>query len=658
MACPDGCQDRLDPAAFHAVHTGMRFLKTSLFVTFILSLAAPLLAETHSYSSETAMSRDAAAQEFMDRFMEEQGAEAHIPGALVAIVRNGKLVLLKGYGDAHLRDGKRVHPESTYFRVGSISKTFVALGILQLLEQDKVRLDQDVAEILPELGVRLEYPVTIRQLVTHTAGFDERLIGLGASPEEDLPPLKRIVEEHYPGQIARPGSYYNYSNYGFMVLAAVLEEVSGQDFLSFQKSQVLKELGIQANFSSLEIDSDKISASYIMGPDEQRMEMAPMRLRYFPVGSLYATGRDMADYLVALSNGFPDRRVLSEQGYANLIANHFRPAEGIPGSAFSFYERDLRGLRMLEHGGDWEAFSSLISFSPERRTGIFFSSNGSTDPLIREKLMVAFADYLELKQPDLPSAKKSELSLDSYAGSYRYARYEHNGLLKVGGLPMQVDVKVEGDTLMASFPAEFREPIRLRPVGGHVFQSDDPPVKIAFDVEDGEARGISGTYLVPFYLERISPMEGMQVVVPLTAFAVIMMLGCLFAPVARKLYIRFTGNEPPELEPEAQEEEQKIFRLMVATAWAHVLFLLGAQIHMGVLQQQIVEGIPGSLEALFYLPYGLLLLTIFLAIRIPRVWNAFSWGAGLKLFYTLVAAAGIVFFQLLWYWNLLAPIRD
>ena len=97
---------------------------------------------------------------------------------------------------------------------------------------------------------------------------------------------------------------------------------------------------------------------------------------------------------------------------------------------------------------------------------------------------------------------------------------------------------------------------------------------------------------------------------------------------------------------------------MVATAWAHVLFLLGAQIHMGVLQQQIVEGIPGSLEALFYLPYGLLLLTIFLAIRIPRVWNAFSWGAGLKLFYTLVAAAGIVFFQLLWYWNLLAPIRD
>ncbi|HBS05851.1 MAG TPA: hypothetical protein DEA96_12850 [Leptospiraceae bacterium] len=626
--------------------------KVSLFLPVILVLSV-----VSSAWAQTAVNESPAAEKFMDEFIKGAASEANVPGAMVAIVRNGRLVLLKGYGDAHLRDGKKVDPESTYFRVGSISKTFVALGILQLIQENKIQLDQNVSEILPDLASGFKYPVTIRQLVTHTAGFDERLIGLGASPDEALPPVSQIVIDQYPGQIAEPGSYYNYSNYGFLVLAAILEVKSGQSFMDYQNEHVLAPLGLKATFSPEDLDQERISASYVMGPDGQRVEMAPMRLRYFPVGSLYATGQDMARYLTSLINGFNDNGALSDDSYGILVQNLYRPAPELPGSAFSFYERDLRGLRMLEHGGDWEAFSSLISFSPEDRSGIFFSSNGSTDPLLREKLMQSFADYLGLKKPAQAPTQKPGLELDAYAGSYRYARYEHDGLLKVGGLPMQVDVEVDGDGLNASFPADFRQPIALRPVGEHIFQSQDPELKIVFAVEDGKAVGISGTYMVPFYLERISPLEGMQTVVPLTAFAVIMMLGCLFAPVARKLYIRFTGNEPPELEPDAQEEERKIFRLMVATAWAHVLFLLGTQIHMAILQQQIVEGVPRSLEAILYLPYGLLLLTVLLAIRIPRVWNAFSWGTGLKIFYTLVATAGVIFFQLLWYWNLLAPVR-
>lgn len=633
------------------------WLLSTLFLTTTFHPNLSLLAETEDYSGVTEVNRSPEAERFMDRFMAESAREAKVPGAIVAIVQNGEIILLKGYGDARLADGKKVDPATTIFRVGSISKTFVGLGILQMIQKGELNLDQDVGEILPELAVKFEHPVTIRNLVTHTAGFDEKLIGLGAAPEEKLPPLKDIVTEQYPGQIAIPGTYYNYSNYGYLVLAAVLEVVSQQPFASYQNEKVLGPLGMEAAFLPEEIDQDSLSASYFTGMDDQRVEMQPMRLRYFPVGSVYGTGQDMARYLQALTNGFSRSAIIDSASFSLLTENQFRPNPELNGTAFTFYERDLRGLRMLEHGGDWEAFSSLISFSPENKTGIFFSTNGSADPMLREELMQSFADFLGLESDAEISVTQPELPLENYTGSYRYARYEHFGLLKVAGLPMQVDVSVEQDHLLATFPAEFREPIKLLPVGGHVFASSDPVVKIAFRIVDGKSVGVSGTYLIPFYLERISPLEGMQTVVPLTAFAVLSMLACLFLPVARKVYAKFSRKEAPDLSQEAEAEERKAFRLLIATAWAHVLFLLGTQIHMGVLQQQIVEGVPRSLEALLYLPYGLLLLTILLAIRIPKVWNAYSWGAGTRMFYTLVAAAGVAFFQLLWYWNLIAPVR-
>jgi len=662
-----GCQDGLDPSARPHVPTGMRtnrrltLLPASLFSTlgFLTSLILPSLslqAEGEPYPGVVSTGKGSGAEAFMDEFMATTAREASVPGALVAIVKDGRLVLLKGYGDAHLKEGQPVDPQRSYFRVGSISKTFVGLGILREIQKGQLSLDQNVGEILPELAVQFDHPVTLKQLITHTAGFDERLIGLGAPEGESLETLPDMASKQYPGQIAPPGTYYNYSNYGYLVLAAVLEKSSGQSFFDYQR-ELLGVLGMDASFDRGSLDTDRIALSYAKGPDGTRMEMPYMRLRYYPAGSLYATGEAMSRYLLALATGFSGSDAISTDSYTLLVGNLYSPEPSLSGSAFTFYERNLRGLRMVEHAGDWEAFSSLLSFSPDRKTGIFFSTNGSSDPLLREKLMQAFADFLAIEKPVLPEPVEPALSLENYAGSYRYARYEHDGMLKIGGLPMQVDIAPSGGDLVATFPAGFSEPVILRPVEPHLFQSADPPVKVYFHVEDDRIQGVSGTYMVPFYLERISPLEGMQTVVPLTAFAVLTMLACLFLPVARTLFIRFTNAELPDLEPEAEEEERKAFRLLIAAAWAHVLFLLGTQLHMGILQQHIVEGVPRSLEALLYLPYGLLLLTVILAARIPRVWNAFSWGPGLKLFYTIVCIAGVVFFQLLWYWNLLAPVR-
>lgn len=632
-----------------------------LLVWFIpvLSSESALKAETTPYGSTTALSTDPEAERMLDEFMKGPGAEARVPGAVVAVVRNGQLVLLKGYGDANLEKGRAVDPERTFFRIGSISKTFVALAALQLMEEGKFSLETNVAEILPELGVKFEYPVKIQHLVTHTAGFDDRLIGLGAAPDERLPSLDRIVLDQYPGQIAPPGEFYNYSNYGLMVLAAVVEKTSNMEFGVYQRQRVFDPLGMEeTSFFRTDLDEERVASSYSTPAEGPRMAIPPIRLRYFPAGSVFSTGAEMGAYLQTLVNGFAQNQVLSARSFETLKANHYRPTEGMNGSAFVFYERRLRGERFLEHSGDWEAFGSILSFSPERRSGIFFSMNGSGDIWLRDKLMARFADYLGMPEPDRPSVVEPSMDLAHYEGSYRYARYEHFGMLKVGGLPFQVDISVEGNSLQASFPAGLSEPMLLQPIGEHLFMEMDSGRKVLFDVEDGEVEGLSSEFLVPLYLERISFWEGLQWLGGLMAFSVLAFLSCLFLPVARKLFFRFRDEEPPVPDEPAASEERRTFRLLVASAWAHVLFLVGTQLHMGALQEQILEGVPGSLMALLYLPYGLIALVILLALRIPKIWNAYSWGGGLKTYYTLVVLAGVIFFQVLWYLNLVAPVRS
>ncbi|MCB1168831.1 MAG: beta-lactamase family protein [Leptospiraceae bacterium] len=644
-------------ALFYALKfsTILRALTVISSVLFVSALGAQEL----SYQTKVSQGKGSAAEAFMDEFMQGPAHEAGVPGALVAIVQNGRLVLLKGYGDANLDSGQAVDPETTYFRVGSISKTFVALAALQLIEEGKLSLDQNIAEILPELGARLQYPITVRHLVTHTAGFDERLVGLGAAPEEQLPPLAQMVLDQYPGQIARPGDYYNYSNYGIMVLAAIVEVKSEEDLAAHVRRHVFERMGMtDSSYLLGDIPSSELAQSFARGPDGKKIEIPTMRLRYFPVGSVFATGSDMSRYLLALIQG-PPALPISGESYALMQRNLYTPAPGLSGSAFVFYERNAGEVRFLEHSGDWEAFSSIIAFSPEQGSGIFFSVNGGSSPLLREKLMQGFEDYLGI-QKELPEEKPAARPLEDYTGHYRYARYEHLGPLKSAGLPMQVDISVKGDHLLATFPAELSEPIELYPVGKNSFQSKDPELRVAFRVQEDEVVGISGTFMVPFYLERIGTTESMQWFLTLIGFFSVMFLTCLFLPVARKVLLKLQGKENPDEEDgddALRDDQRKSFRLLVATAWAHVLFLLGTQIHMIATQQQIIEAVPSSLKALLYLPYGLLLLVIVLGIRIPRVWLQYSWGNALKTYYTLFVLAGVVFFQVIWYWNIISPVR-
>ena len=137
---------------------------------------------------------------WLDEFMTEQMSELHVPGVTFSLVQNGELSCAKGYGYADLEQEIPVVADKNLFRVGSISKLFVATAIMQLVEQGLLNLDEDVNKYLQDFQIEDNYPqpVTIANLLTHTAGFDDRLVALYALEATDLEPLENHLADKMP----------------------------------------------------------------------------------------------------------------------------------------------------------------------------------------------------------------------------------------------------------------------------------------------------------------------------------------------------------------------------------------------------------------------------------------------------------------------------
>ena len=143
---------------------------------------------------------------FLDALIPSQLRNRNIAGAVVSVVKDGQVLFQKGYGYADVEKKKLVLPDQTLFRPGSISKLFTATAVMQLVEQGKLDLDRDINDYL-DFPIPKTYPgpVTLRQLLTHTGGFEETLKNLFVADESDLKPLRTYLVNEMPARIFPPG---------------------------------------------------------------------------------------------------------------------------------------------------------------------------------------------------------------------------------------------------------------------------------------------------------------------------------------------------------------------------------------------------------------------------------------------------------------------
>jgi CubicO group peptidase (beta-lactamase class C family) len=311
-------------------------------------------------------------------------------GLAVGVVRNGSLEFFSGHGLADIASNTPI-TQDTVFRIGSITKTFTAIAVLQLWEQGLVDLDAPAKDYLrayrlipANAGHR---PATVRQLLTHTAGLPQLvypsrafkpILGETVRFGQRLPTLA----EFYRGGlrlVAEPGTRHTYSNHSFATLGQLVEDVSGEPLDRYFREHIFEPLAM-ADTDLLRSERVKpgLATGYALRADGPH-PVSDCDVVTVGAGSIYSTTSDMARYVAALLDGGKGEHgsVLKPETLASMFAPHYQPDPRLPGVGLAFFRGEIGGHRVVEHDGLVPGFSSQLSVAPDDGVGVVALTNGA-----------------------------------------------------------------------------------------------------------------------------------------------------------------------------------------------------------------------------------------------------------------------------------------
>ena len=337
---------------------------------------------------------DAAAKRLM--------TEQHAPGTALAIVHGGRVVTLRAYGVGDVERSTPVDAARTLFRVGSVTKPLTAAALLGLADAGRLDLHRDIREYLPRL--RLTAPVTAHQLLTHTAGFDEKFAGGFTLAPDRLQPLATYLP-HFAHQAIPPGHYFSYGSTNYAVAGWLLEALSGMRYEDAMASRLFKPLGMSST-TARQPPEDALLAGRVHGYvwDGARYHALPFRYTQTgPAGAASTTAADMSRFMMAvLGDGALDGvRVLSPASRAAFLRPQFRDHPSLPGVTYAFHEWRTHGRVLLHHDGTLEDQVGVMVLDPDNAFGLFVASN--SNPGIGNALLEPMLTHLYGPEPALPA---------------------------------------------------------------------------------------------------------------------------------------------------------------------------------------------------------------------------------------------------------------
>lgn len=270
----------------------MRYKTLQCFLAVLIMIA--FLAPA-AYASGAPDAYEASANAVSEKYIGKT-----VPGACVVISEHDNTVFAKGYGFADLESNTAMDPETTVFEWGSISKTFVWVSVMQLVEDRKIDLETDIRTYLPDgflKNLRFAEPVTLLHLMNHTAGFEKELLDLRYYSASEEIPFKEVLSAHQPKQVYPPGTVSAYSNYGAALAALIVEEASGQSYKDYIKEHILLPLGMtHTSVGPFWMDvggllDHKAKGYSYTGKGFRRED--EMHLRMYPAGAMNGTAADL-----------------------------------------------------------------------------------------------------------------------------------------------------------------------------------------------------------------------------------------------------------------------------------------------------------------------------------------------------------------------------
>jgi CubicO group peptidase (beta-lactamase class C family) len=312
-----------------------------------------------------------------------------VAGAVVVVVKDGKILFKKGYGYDDVKRKRAVDPDRTLFRPGSITKLYTATAVMQLVEQGKIDLDADINRYLDfKIAGKGGKAITMRHLLSHTAGFEDAGYRLIVLKPDQMTSLEKAVKIWVPTRIFAPGTTPAYSNYGSALAGYIVQRVSGLPYETYIERNILSPLGMTR--TSIRQPATKLLADDVSkGYTSAEGEAEPLEfISKAPAGALAITATDMAQFMIAhLQDGqLGNKRILSAATAELMHNSSTSTLTRLNKMQLGFGEKIINGRRSIGHAGGTNFFFSDLRLLPKEQVGVFISvnslgENGSGLPL-------------------------------------------------------------------------------------------------------------------------------------------------------------------------------------------------------------------------------------------------------------------------------------
>ena len=592
---------------------------------------------------------------WIDKQFEEGMDSFNIPGATFILMEGDSILHMQGYGVIDIETNTAVNSELSLFGIGSISKTFVGTAIMQLFEEGKLQLDQDINKYLKTFQIDYKFgdPVTIKQLLTHTAGFDERNIATTVRTQDEVISLTQYLQNRMSPQIRPAGEALTYSNHGYALLGLIVEEVSDLPFHEYVTKVILEPLGMNSSDFMFQPD---LKENYVVSYLQKDSLLIPYKLDFlldYPAGSMKSTASDMGTYIsMYLNKGtYKGVQILDSTTVKQMhetAFKHFQEADG--GWLLGFYEDRWKGLKIVQHGGAVQGFASELMLIPEKNIGLFLSINASSIPASKTRLFISsFVDKLwEKLMPEMlvesdtfintPANGSVTEPITKFTGTYRFTRYAQTTIDKLAvfiGFAPEVKITANGDSLEI---VAWND--KLIPISDLIFYSTKDKKYKAF------GRNAQGK-LSYFFPSGTSSFHKLKWYEPIgfqiywVGSIVLILLISIIVSIARKFFV-------------PNKQSHLIRKINFTIAFLIIIFLGHiAYVLITTDPQEFSYGMPLLIKITLVLPLLFIPLTLYSGWLLIKAWLFKKLGTYESIYQSIIVVAAFTFIPWLYYWNLI-----
>jgi CubicO group peptidase (beta-lactamase class C family) len=558
---------------------------------------------------------------WLDGFLPYALDQGDIAGAVVVVVKDGQVLTERGFGYADMKTRRRVDPVTTTFRPGSISKLFTWTAVMQQVQAGKLNLDRDINDYLDfKIPAAFGKPITLRNLMTHTGGFEETARNLLVFDPKQNRPLGEILKRWTPGRIYAPGTMPAYSNYGCALAGYIVQRVSGERFEDYVQHHIFAPLNMTHSTFEQPLPAGWSANAAVQYQQASQDAKGFEIIGLSPAGALSASGDDMARFMIAhLGSGPP---LLSAQTEALMRAPANTPIPGLPPMALGFYHEDRNGLTIIGHGGDTQFMHSDLHLFLDKGVGLFMSFNSAgkagSAHVVRQALFDNFVDrYFPSSAAALPTVATAHAHGAAMAGHYISSRAAQRTLMRafimLGGTSVALNpddtITVAALTNPAGVPKKWRE------IGPWLWQEVGGTDRLGARVQDGHVQYFAPSGFAPIIefvpapasmnMGWIGPVAGI-------AFAILLLTALAWPIVAitRRRYKYDAGLTGRPLQ---------LYRATRATAWLLLVFWVGWLLLVSKMGAD-VSALDGRLDGWMRLMQIVLLVAI--VGTVLAIWNA------------------------------------